>query len=39
MTDHDAQFDAILDQLEAAGMVEVYTDDDGEQAMRLTPDA
>ena len=38
MTDHDAAFDAILDQMEAAGAVEVYTDDDGEQAMRLTPE-
>ncbi len=37
MTDHDAEMDALLDQLEAAGMVEVYTDD-GQQAMRLTPD-
>lgn len=37
MTDRDAELDAIIDQVEAAGLVEVYTDDDGRQAMRLTP--
>jgi hypothetical protein len=34
MTDHDAAFDAILEKLDAAGMVETYTDEDGQQAMR-----
>jgi DNA-binding MarR family transcriptional regulator len=38
MTDHDSELDAILDQVEAAGLVEVYTDSDGQQAMRLTPE-
>jgi hypothetical protein len=36
VTDHDAELDAILDQAAAAGLVEVYTDEDGKQAMRLT---
>jgi hypothetical protein len=38
MTDHDAQMDAILEPLEAAGLVEVYVKADGKQAMRLTGD-
>jgi len=33
---HDPEFDAILEQVEAAGLVEQYTDADGRQAMRLT---
>ncbi len=37
MTDHDAEMDALLDQLEAAGLVEVYVNEDGRNAMRLTP--
>ena len=36
--DPDAELDAILEQVEAAGLVEQYTDDEGQQAMRLTPD-
>jgi hypothetical protein len=38
VTDHDAELDVILEQVEAAGLVEVYTDEDGKQAMRLTPE-
>lgn len=38
MNDHDAEMDNILEQLADAGMVEVYTDADGQQAMKLTPD-
>jgi hypothetical protein len=37
MADHDAELDAVLDQVEAAGLVEVCSDEDGKQAMRLTP--
>lgn len=36
--DHDAELDAILEQVEAAGLVEQYVDEQGKQAMRLTPD-
>ena len=38
MSDDDAELDAILEQIEAAGLVEQYVDDDGKQAMRLTPE-
>jgi hypothetical protein len=38
MTDPNAELDAILEQVEAAGLVETYTDDDGKEAMRLTPE-
>jgi hypothetical protein len=38
MAIHDGEFDAILDRVDAAGLGEVYTDEDGTQAMRLTPD-
>jgi DNA-binding MarR family transcriptional regulator len=38
MTDHDAELDAILEQVEAAGLVEQYVDEEGKQAMRLTPE-
>ena len=38
MTDHDAELDAIIEGAQAAGLIEVYTDDDGDEAMRLTPD-
>ena len=38
MSDHDAEMDAILELLEGAGLVEQYTDDEGKEAMRLTPD-
>ena len=34
--DHDAEFDTILDELEAAGYVEQYVDGEGQDAMRLT---
>jgi DNA-binding MarR family transcriptional regulator len=40
MTDEqsgDEEFDQILDELEAAGYVEQYTDTDGQPAMRMTP--
>jgi hypothetical protein len=33
MTDHDAAFDAILEKLDAAGMVETYTDEDGQDEL------
>ena len=39
MTDEpmrDEEFDALLDELEDAGYVERYTNDDGQDAMRLT---
>ena len=36
--DHDAGLDAILDQVEAAGLVEQYVDEQGRMALRLTPD-
>jgi len=36
--DHDAELDAILEHLEAAGLVEQYADADGRPAMRLTSD-
>lgn len=36
--DHDADLDAILEQVDAAGLVEQYVDEDGKPAMRLTPD-
>jgi hypothetical protein len=36
--DHDAEFDAILEQVEAARLVEQFTDEQGRLAMRLTPD-
>ena len=39
MTDEpmrDDEFDALLEELEGAGYVERYTDDNGQEAMRLT---
>lgn len=36
--DHSAELDAILDHVETAGLVEVYTDEHGKQSMRPTPD-
>jgi hypothetical protein len=36
MTDHDDEIDAILALLVGAGLVEVYVNADGMQAMRLT---
>jgi hypothetical protein len=38
VTEHDAALDAILEQVEAAGLVEQVVDEDGQQAMRLTPE-
>jgi hypothetical protein len=38
MTDHDAEMDAMVQQLVTAGLIETFTDDDGDEAMRLTPD-
>jgi hypothetical protein len=34
MTDHDA----LMQQLVTAGLLETFTDDDGDEAMRLTPE-
>ena len=39
LTSHSAELDAILEQVEAAGLVEQYTDADGKQAMCLRQDA
>jgi hypothetical protein len=36
VTDHDAEMDALIDMLEAAGLAERYVTEDGAQAMRLT---
>jgi hypothetical protein len=36
MTDHDAEYDALADMLEAAGLAERYVTEDGADAMRLT---
>jgi DNA-binding MarR family transcriptional regulator len=36
MTDAAAELDAILAQLEGAGLVEQYVNEAGEEAMRLT---
>jgi hypothetical protein len=36
--DHDAELDAILEQVEAAGLVGQYVDEHGQPAMRLTPE-
>jgi hypothetical protein len=38
MTDRDRQMDALMEQLVTAGLLEIFTADDGDQAMRLTPD-
>ena len=35
---HDAELDAIREAVEAAGFVEHYVDEQGRQAMRLTPE-
>ncbi len=37
MSDHDAETDAIVAELEKAGLVETFTNDEGKAAMRLTP--
>jgi hypothetical protein len=36
MTDHDAEMDALVQQLVTAGLLEIFTDEDGDEAMRLT---
>ena len=36
MTDHDAELDALTQQLVIAGLLELFTDDAGDEAMRLT---
>jgi hypothetical protein len=38
MTEHDAQLDTMVQQLVTAGLLETFTDDDGDEAMRLTPE-
>jgi hypothetical protein len=38
MPDHDAELDALVQQLVTAGLVETFTDDDGDEAMRMTPE-
>jgi hypothetical protein len=37
MTDHDAEADAIVAELQAAGMVTIGTDADGHETWTLTP--
>jgi len=34
---HDAEFDAIVEELQRAGFVTISTDVDGEETWRLTP--
>jgi len=34
---HGAETDEIVAELEEAGLLETYVDDDGQDAMRLTP--
>jgi hypothetical protein len=36
MADHDAEMDALVEQLEAAGLSEAYTTREGEPWLRLT---
>ena len=36
--DHNAEMDALRDQLADAGLIEVYTDGQGGEAYRLTPE-
>jgi hypothetical protein len=36
--DRDTQLDAMVEQLVDAGLLETFTDDDGDEAMRLTPE-
>ena len=38
MTDHDAEMDAISKQLVDAGLLELFTDADGDEALRLAPE-
>lgn len=37
MTDRDAVMDALTQQLVSAGLPELFSDDDGDEALRLTP--
>ena len=37
MTDHDAEFDAIVEELQRAGFVTIGTDVEGEETWTLTP--
>jgi hypothetical protein len=36
--DRDTQLDAMVEQLVDAGLLETFTDDDDDEAMRLTPE-
>ncbi len=36
--DHDAELDQMVAELTEAGLVETYVDEDGKDAMRLTPE-
>jgi hypothetical protein len=38
MTEHDAEMDALMQPLVEAGLLELFTDDDGDEATRLTPE-
>jgi hypothetical protein len=38
MAEHDAEMDALTQQLITAGLLETFTDADGDEAMRLRPD-
>jgi hypothetical protein len=38
MTEHDAEMDALMQSLVEAGLLELFTDDDGDEAMSLTAD-
>jgi hypothetical protein len=38
MIEHDAEMGALVQQPVTAGLLETFTDDDGDEAMRLTPD-
>ena len=37
LTDHDAELDAIVAMLEEPDLIEQYTNEDGKEALRLTP--
>jgi len=38
VSDHDAELDALVEQPVTAGLLELFTDDAGDEAMRLTPE-
>jgi hypothetical protein len=38
MTDHNAEMDALMQRLVTAGRIETFTDDDGDEPMRLMRD-